>query len=120
MINKYVLLCLISVFIASLSQIFLKISADKSYANKIKEYLNTYVITAYMMFLSSTLLTVIALKGISLSKAPVLESAGYIFILLLGRIILKERITPLKVAGNLLIIIGILVYSKMVLLSSQK
>ena len=34
-----------SVFVASVSQILLKISANKTYPSKIKEYLNGYVIT---------------------------------------------------------------------------
>lgn len=111
MINKYGFLCLFSVFIASVSQVLLKISANKSHKNKISEYLNSFVIIAYGMFILSTLLTVMSLVGISLSNVSTFESAGYIFILILSRIFLKESITFSKLAGNLLIITGILIFN---------
>lgn len=111
MISKYVFVFLFSVFIASLSQILLKISADKPHKSRKNEYLNGYVIAAYALFFLSTILTVISLRGISLNKAPVLESTGYIYVMLLSRIILKERITAPMIAGNLLIIAGILVFN---------
>lgn len=111
MINKYTLLCLFSVFIASLSQVLLKISAGKPHKNKISEYLNSFVLIAYAMLFLSTLLTLISLKGITLSSISTYESAGYIFIIVLGRIFLKEKITFSKLAGNLLIITGILIFN---------
>ena len=112
MTNKYVFLLLFSVFIASCSQILLKISANKKRKNKIQEYLNFYVIIAYFIFFSSTIFTVIAYKGVELKYGAIIESAGYIFILVLSKLILKEKITRNKLWGIALIIIGIIIFTR--------
>ena len=57
-----VLLLLFSVFISAVSQILLKKAAQKHYPNRLKEYLNPWVITAYSIFLLSTVLTMLALR----------------------------------------------------------
>jgi small multidrug resistance pump len=112
MANKYVFLLLFSVFIASCSQILLKISANKKQKNKLYEYLNFYVITAYFIFFSSTILTVLAYKGVELKYGAIIESAGYVFILILSKLILKEKITRNQLFGITLIIVGIVVFTR--------
>lgn len=102
---------LVGVLISSFSQILLKQSANKKYNNKIKEYLNFKVIIAYMMFFSATLFSTIAFRVIPLSYGPVLESAGYIFVLILSYLILKERISKKKIQGIIVILIGILIFT---------
>lgn len=108
---RFVLIFLLSVFISSVSQIALKKSAKKTYKAKSEEYLNPIVIISYAVFFLSSLLTVYAYKGIDLSLGPVLEATGYIYIVILARIILKEKLTKKKIAGNLIIILGIIVFS---------
>ena len=111
-INKvYVLFFLFSVFISSVSQVILKKSADIQYESKIKEYLNPRVICAYGMFLGSSLRTVLAYKGVPLSMGPILEATGYVWVSLLGFAILKEKISPKKLLGLVVIIIGIFVFN---------
>lgn len=107
----YILVFLISVFISSISQIILKKSTTKKYDNKLKEYLNMRVIFAYGMFFLASLLTTLAYKGVPLSLGPVLEATGYIYIAILGTLILKEKMSKKKIIGNILIIIGIIVFS---------
>ncbi|MCM1272132.1 MAG: EamA family transporter [Clostridium sp.] len=107
----YVIIFLISVLISSISQIILKLSSRKQYENKIKEYLNPMVILAYGMFFLSTLMTTLAYKGVPLSFGPILEATGYIYVAILGATILKEKMTKNKIIGNVLIIIGIIVFS---------
>ena len=111
MAYKYVLIFLLSVFIASVSQILLKKSANKNHANEWREYLNKYVITAYFIFFISTILTIIAYKGIELKYGPIIESVGYIFILIMSKMFLGEKITKNKILGILLIIIGVIVFN---------
>ena len=101
----------VSVFISSISQVLLKISAEKSYRNKLMEYLNLSVITAYGLFFISTFITMYALKVVPLSMAPILEASGYIFVAILSRLVLKERIGRRKLEGLLVILIGIAVYA---------
>ncbi len=107
----YVIIFLVSVLVSSISQIMLKLSSRKKYEHKIKEYLNPMVIIAYGMFFMSTLMTTLAYKGVPLSFGPILEATGYIYVAILGATILKEKMTKNKIIGNLLIIVGIIVFS---------
>ena len=102
---------ILCVFIASVSQILLKISANKTYSSRIREYLNVYVIFGYGLLFLSTLLTMIALKRVPLSLSPVVESSSYIFVSVMGYLVLKERFTKKKMTGLLVILIVILVFS---------
>ena len=102
---------LVSVFISSVSQILLKKSADKIYDSKIKEYLNPLVIIAYGMFFCSMLITMYCYKFVDVSAGPIFESAGYIFVAVLGFIFLKEKFTVKKVVGMIVLMCGIALFS---------
>lgn len=107
--KEYVFLFLVSVFISSCSQILLKKSADRKYPDKIREILNPMVIFAYGCFFCSSLLTMFSYRGVDLSAGPVLEATGYIYVLILSSVFLKEKITVRKVIGVSMIILGIFV-----------
>lgn len=109
-INIYILFLLSSVIIASFSQVLLKKAARKKYANVIKEYLNPYVIIGYTMMICSTILTIIAYRGVEYKNGPVIEALGYILIMFLSLVFFKEKITKKKALGNILILIGIGVF----------
>lgn len=109
--NKYIVVLLISVFIASISQIILKKSANKKYETIIKEYLNIQVICGYCLLFISTILTIISLKGLPYKTVPIIETVGYIYILILSRIFLKEKITRKMIIGNIIIISGIVIFN---------
>ncbi len=111
MINTPVLLYLLSVTVASLSQILLKKSALKSYDAFWKEYINPYVILGYGMLFGSMLLTILAYRGLDYKYGPIIESLGYIIVLVLSRIIFKEGITRRKLVGMAFILAGILVFN---------
>ena len=106
-----VLILLSSVLISSVSQIMLKISANKTYESRLAEYLNPLVIVAYGMFFVSTILTMSALRYLPLSMSPILESTSYIFVSIMGYFLLKEKFSRRKIAGLALILLGILVFS---------
>ena len=86
MSNLTIAVCVLltSVFISSVSQVLLKKAADRTYKDKLSEYLNPLVIGAYAMFFASVILTMLALKYVPLSMSPILESTGYIFVSVLG------------------------------------
>lgn len=109
--SKHVLIFIVAVFLATVSQILLKISANMEHKNKISEYINLYVISAYSMFLLSAMLAVISYRAIPLKLGPIIESIGYVFILILGNIILREKITRNHIWGNIIIIIGVIVFN---------
>ncbi len=108
---RYILVFIVSVCIASTSQILLKISANKKRDSKLKEYLNLYVIISYGMLFVSTLLTLYAYTTVKLSVGVVLETISYILIPILSYFILKERIEKKHIIGIFLIIIGIFIFS---------
>ena len=106
----YIVIFIISVCISSISQILLKKSAGIQRENKIKEYINIYVITGYGLLFLSTLLTMIAYKKINLSVGVVIEAIVYIIVAILSYFFLKERFTKNKIVGIFLIIIGVVIF----------
>ena len=108
--NKYVFLLILAVLVSSISQIILKKSSSKTYKSIIKEYLNVYVITGYGLMVLSTVLVVLGLKGVPYKNEPIIESLGYLFVMILCNRLLGEKITKKKVLGNVLILVGIAVY----------
>lgn len=63
-----------------------------------------------MMFVS-TVLTLLAYHfGVEYKNGPVIESLGYILIMILSYLFFKEKITKRKIIGNALILIGIVVF----------
>lgn len=107
----YVLIYLAGVFIAAVSQVMLKIAAQREYDNVIKEYLNPLVISAYFLFFLTTLMTIYAYKQVPLTYGPILEASSYIFVTLFGVTIFKEKFGWRKGLALALIITGIIIFS---------
>ena len=106
----YYVLALISLIISSFSQILLKKAAMKQYDNFIKEYLNAYVIGAYVLFALSLFIT-ICYGGLPFKLVPVLESFGYVLVMLLAFLFFKEKITKRKILGTMCILLGIFIFN---------
>lgn len=102
---------LLGVLLSSFSQTLLKKSTVKNGSNGIRAYLNPLVIISYTIFVLATLLSLLCLKFIPLSKAPVLDSASYIFVAVLSRIFFKENLNAKKIVGFVFIVAGIFVAS---------
>lgn len=113
--NKTVLLysgvLLLGVFISAISQVMLKKAAMKKHNSVIKEYLNPLVIFAYVLFVGTTFLSILAYKGIPLSMGPILEATSYIYVTIFGVTIFKEKMNSKKVVALGMIIVGIVVYA---------
>lgn len=113
--NKTVLLyscvLLLGVFISAISQVMLKKAAMKKHDSVIKEYLNPLVIFAYVLFVGTTFLSILAYKGILLSMGPILEATSYIYVTIFGVTIFKEKMNSKKVVALGMIIVGIVVYA---------
>ena len=107
----YSLILLSGVFISAISQVMLKKAAQKNYDSVIKEYLNPLVIFAYVLFVGTTFLSILAYKGIPLSMGPILEATSYIYVTFFGVKIFKEKLNKKKLIALALIIAGIVVYS---------
>ncbi len=105
----YIIIFLSASLISAFSQILLKLAARKQYRSWIYEYLNIRVVTAYAIFFLATLITVYCYKVIPLSLGAMLESSGYVFVTVLGGLILKEKVSPQKLAGMALVILGVII-----------
>ena len=108
--NGYYALGILSVVIASCSQILLKKGAMKKYDSFIREYLNVYVISGYVFMFGSVFLTMIVYRGMNFMNVPVLEAIGYVLVPVLSYLFFKERLTKKKIVGIVCILAGIFVY----------
>ena len=108
--HRYWISLVSSVFVASLSQVLLKKSANTEHKNRIEEYMNINVIVGYAMMVISTLLVIYSYTGIEYKNGSVIESLGYILVMLFGRMFFDEKITRNKLLGNLLIIVGVILF----------
>ena len=103
----YLGIMLIGALISSFSQLILKSAALKEYSNFLSQYLNFRVLTAYFMLLGATVASLIAFRIVPLGYAPVSDAAAQVFTVSLSALILKERLTPKKIAGLAAVVTGI-------------
>ena len=108
--KSYLAVAILSVSIAAISQVLLKMGAEKKYKAGIKEYLNPYVISGYGLLLLSMILTVVAYKGLDYLSVPVTEALGYVLVPALSYMIFKEKIGKKKLLGFLSILAGVFLY----------
>lgn len=107
----HALILLGGVFIGAISQVLLKKAAIKKYDSILQEYLNPQVIFAYILFVGTTFLSILAYRGIPLNLGPVLETTSYLYITFFGVIIFHEKFSRQKALALILIVTGVLVYS---------
>ena len=108
---KGVLMFIIGVILASISQILLKISANKHRGSDTfsSQYINLWVISAYTIFFLTTIISVIALRWLTVSIAAILETLAQIFVLVLSFFLLKEPISLRKGIGITVIVVGMVI-----------
>ena len=111
MISRFVVAMFLSVAIASISQVLLKISAGKHYKTWVREYLNPYVAGGYVLLLASMFLTVYAYSGMDYKNGPIIESLGNVFIFVLGHFVFGEKISIRKFTGIACIMMGIIIFN---------
>lgn len=107
----YLLVFLISVFLASVSQVLLKKAALRSHKNMVEEYMDWRVILGYAIFFGCTLLTMFAYRGIPISLGPVLETTGYLYVTIFSITIFGEKVDRKKWIALAVIVAGILIYA---------
>lgn len=111
--NQYLCIfwILLGTLIAAVSQVMLKIEADKPHKSHLQEYLNPMVIIAYILFVGTTFLSILAYRGIPLSMGPILEATSYLYVTFFGVKIFGEKMNRGKILALALILLGIAVYS---------
>lgn len=108
--NISYLLAFLSVFIASISQILLKQSAETEHKNIIFKFLNWRVILGYGLMLGTTVLNVFAYRGVELKVTPMIESTGIIWVTILATFLLGEKPTKKTLLSIAVTIVGIIVF----------
>ena len=68
------------------------------------------LLCGYSLMVASTILTIFAFKGLDYKNGPIIESLGYIFVMILSWKLLEEKITIKKIVGNGLILLGIFIF----------
>lgn len=108
--NKFYLIIIGTAFLSALSQILLNISARRKYSRKIFEYLNPWVIASYGILFAVLLVNTFCMKHLPLKDAHAIAASTYLFVLILSRVILGEKITKRKLLGNIILIVGIIIF----------
>ena len=108
---KYVVILLANVMIGSISQVMLKKSAISLHKNTLTEYLNGWVISAYFLYVITTILGILVYRKLPLSMGQAIEASSYIYIMIFDAILFHERINAKKVGAILLIVVGIIMCS---------
>ncbi len=108
--TKYWIAMFSAVIISACSQMLLKKAATIKYDSFIREYLNVWVICGYGLMVLSTLCVIYAYRGIEYKNGAVIESIGYPLIMVLSFLLFKEKITRNKLIGNIIVILGILIF----------
>ncbi len=106
-----VIIFIIGAFLTAISQTLLKVSANKSHDSQVKEYFNPLVITSYAILAFTLCINIIGYQWIEYKYGSVINCLSYVFIMFLGFGFLKEKLTLKKVVGNVLIVIGIIVFT---------
>ena len=70
-----------------------------------------FVAGGYVMMIACMLLTVVAYRGIPFKYGAVLEALVYLYIMVLSRVFLKEKLTGKKILGNVMIVAGVIIFS---------
>lgn len=102
----YILLFILSILISAISQILLKKGSSQK-----NIYINKFTIFGYTIMIFATFLTLIAYKNVDLSLSQVLQALSFVFVIILSKIFLKEKIDKRKIVGIITIIIGIIVFN---------
>lgn len=109
--NSYMMIMFIATFFSAASQILLKQSANQTHKNVIFEYLNWRVILSYFIFFAVLLVNTYAYTKVDMKYGAVIDTCTYVFVMLLSAMILKEKFTKWKLVGNLIIVIGVIIYT---------
>ena len=100
-----------SAAITAFSQIILKKSADKKHKGFIFEYINPYVLFSYVCYFGVLVLNVFIYTKVDYRFGVVINSMASVFVILFSKLMLKETITRRRICGNILIILGIVIFS---------
>ena len=107
---KY-LIVILSVFLASCSQMLLKQGARHEYEVWWRQYVNGWVISGYVILFSTMVMNIFAMsRGVKVQEISIIEAISYLFVPALSFLCFKEKLTWRKFGAIGIIIIGIIVF----------
>ncbi len=115
MIFQYIKL-LIMIILTSFSQVFIKIGSGRLRTGDgvfvlIKSFCNIPLIIGMILVLSAPLLYFSVLSQLNLNIAFSFNGLAYIVVIILGRFVLKEKISVFHLTGGLFIFTGFLIWN---------
>lgn len=108
--DSHYLFLIASVVVASFSQILLKRGAMKEYSSWLRQYLNPWVISGYILMFGSVFLVNLGLRTLNYLNAPMMESLGYVLVPVLSALFFHEKLTWRKSVGIGCIIAGMIIF----------
>jgi multidrug transporter EmrE-like cation transporter len=105
--HLYIAAC---IMLTGIGQLFLKMGA-KNKKNPGNIFLNPFTLIGYLLILSATVFTVLALKTVDLKVLYALMALNYIVLLALSKIILDESITVNKFIATVLVFTGVVIFN---------
>ena len=89
----------------------LKKSAQKKQESILGEYLNPYVIISYIDYFLVLSLNIFLFTKMDYRYGVISNSLAIVFVMLLSRLVLGEKITLRKWVGTMLVVAGVLCFS---------
>ena len=107
----YILIALLSVFIASCAQMLFKRSARYQHKHWWRQYVNGWVIVGYGVLFMTMVLNIWCMhNGLQLKQLGVIESMAYFFVPALSWFLFHESINKRKALAIGVIIVGVIVF----------
>lgn len=89
-----------------------RINAAEAVSKIFGAFGNPFVLAGFAMYGISALVWMVILSRVNLSYAYPLVSMGYIFVVLFSRSFFHEPVTPLRLAGTLVICVGVVLITR--------
>ena len=96
--------------VGSFGAVFLKMGAARL-DGSVLSFVNSHLVSGVALFLGSSVVYTLGLRGGQLSVLYPMVSLGYIWTILWSRLFFKEAFTPNKLVGLALILLGVFLVS---------
>lgn len=111
--NEYIaiVIYIASGLIAAISQLILKLTALKPNGRQgVLQYMDWRIVISYGMLFMTIFFNMIAMRYMLYKYAPVLSCLSYVFVLMLGRLVLHETVSKRKWVGIIAIFLGMYIF----------
>lgn len=101
---------IIAAFVTALSQILLKTQANTTGSKGFfSKFLNVRVVVSYGLLFLTLAINQVALRYVPLSVMPCITATSFVWVFVMGALILKEKVSARKAIGVAIIIAGVII-----------